>query len=88
MNYRSSSDGSQCPVLNAIVKVVQPVRHMQTALEASSINTMHIVPPMLKKVRSNLRTLSLGVAVGSSDTLPGSHMSRMSGLVLDELWKL
>lgn len=76
------------PSLNAIVKVLKPLLHMQTAIKPSTYLTLHLAFPMLQSARAILRRLIFGSRTGPHFVPPGPHTQLLATVVLAELDKI
>ncbi|KAI0559172.1 Ribonuclease H-like protein [Gracilaria domingensis] len=76
------------PALEAISNCLRPVCHVQTALEAQSTPTIHLILPMLEQLDHQLKQISTGMAKGPNYEVPYALSKQFSQSLLHFLAKI
>lgn len=76
------------PALKDIVAVFRPLRHIQTALEASNNSTIHMLLPMMETAKTELRNISSGMSQSPNFQVPHAPVQEFCGCTLFEMRKI
>ncbi|KAI0563666.1 zinc finger BED domain containing protein [Gracilaria domingensis] len=76
------------PALETISNCLRPVCHVQTALEAQSTPTIHLILPMLEQLDHQLKQISTGMAKGPNYEVPHALSKQFSQSLLHFLAKI
>lgn len=88
-NFLLKENGSngkiRYPALEAICVAFKPLRHVQTALEASKTPTLNLILPMLEHTQRKHKNIVRGMAQGENFEVPHELTEELCSSVLSEL---